>query len=774
MRSLSLRGLVTRIFSPGSREGWIVFLLVITSLAIRLGYLQEIKNFPLFSNLKLDEEFHDQWAQSIASGNVVGDEVYFRAPFYAYFLGAIFRISGHNLFLARIIQHILGSFGVLLVFFVSRKLFGKSAAWIASVLYALYPFVIYIEDQLLLESIVNVVLLVLIFIIYRGDDKLALPRWFFIGVLVGILSLIRPTFLTLLVLLIGYVFFRYRRPVGAKKIILVSSVVISGTAIMIAPVTIRNYIVGNDAVLIASQGGVNFYMGNNPDASGYLSAMPGTAGVRWEYGDFVEPVRKALGGEPKPSELSEYWYGQGLRFFREHPVNFLALFVKKNYMFWSRFEIPNNQNFYSFEDHSEILRDIPIGFWLVGPLGLLGMVFAWKLRRGRFLVVYVLVYSVVVALFFVCDRFRMPVLPFLCIFSGVSVDSVIILLKRRRFHKIGLYLPLFIVFVWLTNSNLTNFEPGNRKTELFYLANASLESGQYHDAIAKYRECSSMPGIVQDVSLNWGVALWNDGRTEEALRKFHEELDNFPSSYNSLTNIARLYLILGQNDSALTYAARAIAVKSYAPTAYIDMGLAYSNSGKLAAAESVLVLGKTRCGEDAYLYGTSVLAGVHQVEGNTGIAEAEYRGVLQKLKPNAQPSYLPEFQFSRDYTIEGNLQDFKARIYFSLGHLFLGENNIDSALAYFTLTKDEAPGFADAWFALGSTWLDLHRAADACAAFGKGLERQPGNRDAWFQYGVALRETGNFREARSAFTTALSIDSAFQEAREALRSLPAK
>ncbi|NIN01520.1 MAG: hypothetical protein GTO24_26530, partial [candidate division Zixibacteria bacterium] len=47
---------------------------------------------------------------------------------------------------------------------------------------------------------------------------------------------------------------------------------------MIAPVTLRNYFVGKDLVLIAWQGGLNFYLGNNPDATGYTPVSPLTGG----------------------------------------------------------------------------------------------------------------------------------------------------------------------------------------------------------------------------------------------------------------------------------------------------------------------------------------------------------------------------------------------------------------------------------------------------------------------------------------------------------------
>jgi tetratricopeptide (TPR) repeat protein len=774
IRIFSVSSRFTRLFSSVSREGWLLCFLFIVSFLLRLGYLQEIRNYPLFSSLKLDEQFHDRWAQSISSGNVIGDDVFFRAPFYPYFLGAIYRIAGYNVLVPRIIQHLLGSISVLLFFFLCKKVFGKPVAWIASVLYALYPFVIYIEDQLLLESVVNVELLLLFLLVYRGGQNPGLLRWFFIGILVGILSLIRPTFLPLLVILIGYLFYRYVQEYGSKKVIGIGCGVAAGTILMIAPVTIRNYVVGKDTVLIASQGGINFYMGNNPDANGYLSSMPGASGVRWEYRDFVDPVRKIMGHEPKPSELSDYWYREGLHFLRDHPVDFIKLLLKKYYMFWSAFEIPNNQNFYSFENQSKILRGIPIGFWFIGPLGVLGMVLAWKSRRGRLAVAFVFTYSIIVTMFFICDRFRMPVLPFLCLFSAVSIVSLYELARKKRFGEIGLCFLLLILFGWLTNSNLMSFEKGNRKTELFFLGNAAVESKQYDDAIDSYRECVLVPGNLPDVYLNWGVALWNMGKVEEALQKFRLELQSFSESYNTLTNIAHIYLLQGLNDSAIVYAARALSVKPYASAAYIDMGLAYSNLQKFEKADSILTLGKLRCGDDEYLYGTSVLAGIHLVEGKTAAADTEYRGVLQKLKPNAQPSYLPEFQFSLDYGVADNYQNFKAKIYYSMGHLYLQTNNADSAISYFTLATDESPVFADAWFALGNTLLASNRPENACTAFGKSLEVAPGNPDAWYQYGVALREVGQLPDAKSAFSNALKLDSTFQEAKEALSLLPAK
>ena len=49
-----------------------------------------------------------------------------------------------------------------------------------------------------------------------------------------------------------------------------------GTALLvIAPVTLRNYVKGNDLVLSAANAGITFYSSNNPRATGQYMDPPG-------------------------------------------------------------------------------------------------------------------------------------------------------------------------------------------------------------------------------------------------------------------------------------------------------------------------------------------------------------------------------------------------------------------------------------------------------------------------------------------------------------------
>ena len=50
-----------------------------------------------------------------------------------------------------------------------------------------------------------------------------------------------------------------------------------GASLVIAPVTLRNYLIGDDLVLISSNGGINFYLGNNANYEETIRIPPGPA-----------------------------------------------------------------------------------------------------------------------------------------------------------------------------------------------------------------------------------------------------------------------------------------------------------------------------------------------------------------------------------------------------------------------------------------------------------------------------------------------------------------
>jgi 4-amino-4-deoxy-L-arabinose transferase-like glycosyltransferase len=135
-------------------ERWFLPVLFCVALGLRVLYLTEIDSHPLFEHPRLDALFHDTWARSIASGNVLGDAVFFRAPLYPYALALVYGIFGHSFVIPRILQHVTGALLVLILYLLARKLFNsRSAAVLSSLLMTFYAVLIYFEGELLFESV---------------------------------------------------------------------------------------------------------------------------------------------------------------------------------------------------------------------------------------------------------------------------------------------------------------------------------------------------------------------------------------------------------------------------------------------------------------------------------------------------------------------------------------------------------------------------------------------------------------------------------------------
>jgi tetratricopeptide (TPR) repeat protein len=756
------------------RERFFLLGLLLLSLLLRLLYLAEMAGTPFLATLRLDELYHNNWAVSIAAGNVLGDQVFFRAPLYAYWLGAVFAVFGHSYVIPRILQHLLGAFVVLMVYVLTRRFFGRKSAAVASLLVATYAPLIYIEDKFLLESLLVPELTVLILLLVNLRDSPTSVKWVAAGILFGLISITRPLLLPTGALLVALVAAWGWKAHGARKTLLWGAALLGGSFLVIAPVTIRNYVIGKEFVLIASQGGINFSIGNNPQADGFSSTLPGAAGNRWEYRDMQYQASEALGRPASPGEVDRYWLARGMEFIRTEPGKALSLMLKKLYLFWNRTEIPNNGSFYFTAGQSKLLTYLPTGFWLLGPLGLLGMLLAWRGRKEvRFVVLFVLLYIMSVLLFFVCDRFRLPVVPFLAGFAGFAAVSLWEWFRRRSFSLLMKNGALLAIFAAVMGSNLYGFTRGNPSSDLFDLGNTALAAGDYSKAVSYYTLCDRSGVILRDLFLNWGVAEWRMGDQKGALRKFQKELADFTGSYDAASNIAHIQCLMGQPESAIRYAGMARAMRPYSPSAYVELVLAMSDLGRLPEADSTLTSYLKIYGENS-LYEESVLAGIHLMRGMDSLAEREYRSILSRVKINQQPDYQPEYQYSPEYRLGGSWEEFQGKVFYSMGHLFLARSAADSATAYLRAATRTLPQFSEAWIDLGIALHMANNLPDAEAAFHKGLQLNPRNSDSWFNYGLLMEAMGNRAEAERAYRTSLSLRADFAPAQEALRELLAK
>ena len=99
------------------------------------------------------------------------------------------------------------------------------------------------------------------------------------------------------------------------SVILVFAGVFAGTA----PCWAHNYFVAHDRVFLSAHSGINFWIGNNPSATGYPRFPPGLrASQAAMLQDSISAAESAAGHRLKRGEVSQFWSAKARNYIRHH------------------------------------------------------------------------------------------------------------------------------------------------------------------------------------------------------------------------------------------------------------------------------------------------------------------------------------------------------------------------------------------------------------------------------------------------------------------------
>lgn len=131
-------------------------------------------------------------------GQLVGTDVFYQAPLYPYFLGAIYATFGRDLTVVRMIQAIVGAAACTILGLAAARLFGRRVGLLAGLGLALYAPVIFF-DGLIQKTVLDVFFVCLVlWISSRLVDRAAPMRtWLCLGLALGGLVLTRENALIL-------------------------------------------------------------------------------------------------------------------------------------------------------------------------------------------------------------------------------------------------------------------------------------------------------------------------------------------------------------------------------------------------------------------------------------------------------------------------------------------------------------------------------------------------------------------------------------------------
>ncbi len=540
---------------------------VVVAIAIRVIHWHSLARYPWFDFLGLDAKYYDEWAQRILREGLQGKDPYFMGPLYPHFLAVVYAVAGHSLAAVRAVQLGMSAATVVLVHLLGRRYGGARLACIASGSTAIYgPLVAYSVS--IIYPALNVLLTTAtLFLLHEAARNRSRGAAFAAGAVLGLDALGRGNVLLFAPFAALWLAGAWGRAHAFARPDLRAArfgvpVFAAGIALALAPGALHNWRTG-DPTLLTTNGGLNFYIGNGPMASGghetpvlFLKRPDGT--VETIVADLHKDVEcrteaeRAVGHSLTYTEVSDFWFDETLRTFRAQPIAFLDRLVRKFVHFWSAYEVPQIEHFHYFRRYSAALRGPVLAFGAVGALGIAGMVLAWP-RRAAWALPYffVAIYSFSTILFFVLDRYRLPILPGLVLFAGFAALEIWDAFRARRVRLAALAATGVVGIVLLMHANVYGVDESKGIAQVLYRQGIVADSrAEWDEAIRNYREALALKPEYDKCHLNLGVDLARTGRLDEAMTHIARAEDLNPSYYRAPFNRGLLLEQMGRTDEA--------------------------------------------------------------------------------------------------------------------------------------------------------------------------------------------------------------------------------
>lgn len=529
------------------RFSFAVLLASICGLAFFLRFVNVLQTFeiPTLVQLLGDAKGYFDWAVNISDGNWYGDDTFYQAPLYPYFLAVLIKLFGPSITLIRLVQMMLGVAGVALIGLAGRKLFSARIGLLSALMLATYPPAIYYDGIIQKAALATFLLCAFIAACAYLQSE---PHWWFavlVGVSLGLLVLTRENALLWTPVIPLWILLGIRET-NRHRWALVGCYAV-GIAVILLPVAARNASLGGEWSPTTFQAGPNFYIGNNLQANGiYIPLVPGHGTPMYERADAERLAEQAVGHELSAREVSQFWMSQAWEEIRQAPSRWLQLMVAKTFMVFNRYEVPDVESMYIFREYSGPLQLSRIWhFGTLCPLGIWGLIATRKDWRKLWLY-YLLLLTMVAAvvLFFILGRYRNPVAILFIPFAAAGLVDLIVRVRERRWRSAS------VVAVLLLSGILCNIRVHEER---------SLQASCY---------------------MNMGISACKAGNLPEGIQLLENAVTEFPEMAEGYVNLGRAYMLNRQPDRAAKCFEYALILDPRLVGAHFQLGEALEYSGQ--------------------------------------------------------------------------------------------------------------------------------------------------------------------------------------------------
>lgn len=405
---------------------YLIFLLVVFAFLVRISYpiYLEMKNEGYHErNINEIEFYYDDVARSIVAGKGFvhsenpnkytkfkfepGTPFNFVPPLYALLVAFVYKIFGPNVLYAKIITSLFDALVCLYIYLICKQIFhNRKLGLLASALYSVYPFAIYMASIMYYQTLLNLCLCIMVFCLLK-----ARANWrngAACGVAFGLSALAKPVTLPLIIFLPFIKFLEYIfKKIACDNFIQWTAFFVFAGVVVLLPWTVRNYIVFHEFVPVQKGGPAAFFQGSREE---YIDVDVDTLRVKFKE-DFSDT----------PS-MYKRGFDNHIHQLVDSPMAYLAFLVKKFAYSWFNTE--------GKTDNTKALL-VQSPFLLMALIGFVSALKMWFRNFNYYIFIIVMFIVGVQVLYFPLVRYTLSVMPLMMIYSSVGIYFVMNLFNRR-------------------------------------------------------------------------------------------------------------------------------------------------------------------------------------------------------------------------------------------------------------------------------------------------------------------------------------------------------
>lgn len=369
-----------------------ISILVIVALLLRLKFVFGMNHSPLVTDALNYDVMTRQFLDKGFLGYIADKPNAYITPGYPFFLSLIYLIFGYKagspITQVRVVQSLFGALTCLVVYFIGKKAKNKTVGFTAAAVYAVYPTFVWSPSLILTETIYNFFFLLYIYLQVRILETKSNLSSFVCGLIFAVAVLIRPVIFPLLAVPFIYHYYVTRD----KRVVRIFAYTAAGVILVMIPWWIRNLVVMEKFILLATQTGNPFIAGMFPyfdkiDISHYNVKNQVAEGLRMLF--------------------------EGLR---TQPLLFIKWFTigKLNFIFGYSWFYP--------EKGFTFLSSIWLLHFVIIVLGWLGVLFSMIKGRLRVISLFAIILTLFQLLFVPDARYAYSIMPLLIVLMAYTVD----------------------------------------------------------------------------------------------------------------------------------------------------------------------------------------------------------------------------------------------------------------------------------------------------------------------------------------------------------------